>query len=84
MEEIREKTPEWEPIESYPPRTGFIEKIAMPGVLICGTLMIVAAVADVLFFNYLSMREDLFAIATGVFGIAIWVASRVFLGRIVL
>lgn len=84
MEEIRQKTPEWEQVEDYPPRTGFIETTAMPGVLVCGVLMGFAAVADLLFFHYLPLGQDLYMFSGGIFGITVWAAAKFFLGRIVL
>lgn len=51
MAEIREKPPEWEPIEDYPPGPTRLERVLPPILLAQGILGILFAITDAAYFH---------------------------------
>jgi hypothetical protein len=72
-----QQEPEWPPIDDTPPKRGLSENVIIPSFLPLGILMVLAAIADALFFNVMS-REDQMAVGVcGVFSIWAWAMSKV-------
>lgn len=74
---MQQKEPEWEPIEDGPPKPGFFEKVVMPGVFLLGVLYLLAAIIDVVFFNFVSHDQQIGIGFAGLIFIMLWAADKV-------
>ena len=73
-----QQEPEWPPIEDAPPPRGLLEKALPTVVLIAGILCVLAAIADVLFFNIGSREDHMVLGVGGMFYIWVsWVANTI-------